>query len=366
MSDGLEVPSTLQSCCDEASIKDDLLKIKKSCRCCLADWTLLNRHLSRATRVGLNMNDEFRSFVKDVIDYVILDSQLLSFWESVANADIEKLQSISLKAVQQISTGYRIIANFFQNYGDFPLDSKKFTKLLVKSLHCYTEQVSLNKEERSLTAVASIILLLPTEFQASLIDILFSSSDDGLAIVDYVSSSFTLQSAYLFLRRKYFYLRRSSSAVRDIPLTSIEKSVLKRFIERALEGCHLTTVIDVLLMQKPFTASVAEDIVSFLPYTSHIYLLDIVGSLWGEKLFISKGDWRAQEYLTAALISTLKRISGNHPSRNDLSVSSPLITVLFSSILQYNAWFFTCISHMQINQLLKVICSLKVSMAVCL
>jgi hypothetical protein len=312
MSSDPQRPSTLPSCCDEASIKEDLLKIKNHSRCCRTDWTVLNRHLSRATRVGLNDIDEFRSFVKDIIDYFLLDSQLLSFWESVASADIEKSQSESLKAVQQISTGYRIITNFFGNYCDFPLDSKMFTKLVVKSLHFYILQISSNKEERSLTAVAAIVLLLPTDFQASLIDSLFSSSDIGLAIVDYVSSSFILQSAYLFLSRKYFYFGRASCAMSDVPLTSIEKSAFKRLIERALQDCHVTTVIDALLMQKPFTASVAEDIVSFLPDSSYIYLLDIVGSLWGEKLFISRGDWKAQEYLTAALISTLKRISGIH------------------------------------------------------
>ena len=310
MSSDPQLPSTLSSCCDEVSIKEQLLKIKHSCRCCLTDWTLLNRHLSRAARVGLNKNDEFRSFVKDVIDHFLLGSQLLSFWESVASVDIEKSPSAFREAVQQISTGYRVIANFFGNYDDFPLDSKKFTKLVVKSLHCYIEQVSLNKEEQRLTAVAAIVLLLSTEFQASLIDCLFTSSEDALTIVEYLSSSFVLQSAYIFLGRKCSYIRRANSAVSDVLLTFIEKSVLKRFVERALQDCHVTTVIDALLMQKPFSVSVAEDIVHFLPDTSYIYLLDIVGTLWGEKLFISKGDWRAQEYLTAALTSTLKRISG--------------------------------------------------------
>jgi hypothetical protein len=305
-----QLPSTLSSCCDEVSIKEQLLKIKNSCRCCLTDWTLLNRHLSRAARVGLNKNDEFRSFVKDVIDHFLLGSQLLSFWESVASVDIEKSPSAFREAVQQISTGYRVIANFFGNYDDFPLDSKKFTKLVVKSLHCYIEQVSLNKEQQRLTAVAAIVLLLSTEFQASLIDCLFTSSEDALTIVEYLSSSFVLQSAYIFLCRKCSNIRRANSAVSDVLLTFIEKSVLKRFVERALQDCHVTTVIDALLMQKPFSVSVAEDIVHLLPDTSYIYLLDIVGTLWGEKLFISKGDWRAQEYLTAALTSTLKRISG--------------------------------------------------------
>jgi hypothetical protein len=312
MSSVPQLPSALPSCCDEASIKEDLLKMKNHSRCCLTDWTLLNRHLSRATRVGLNKIDEFRSFVKEILDYLLHDSQLLSFWESVASADIEKSHSDPLKAVQQISTGYRIIANFFGSYSDFPLDSKTFTNLVVKSLHCYIEQVSSKKDERSLTAAAAIVLLLPTDFQASLIDSLFLSSDIGLVIVDYVSSSYILESAYLYLSRKYFYLGKASSVVSDMPLTSIEKSVLERSIERALQECHVTTIIDALLMQKPFTASVAEDIVSFLPDSSYIYLLNIVGSLWGEKLFISRGDWRAQEYMTAALISTLKRISGNH------------------------------------------------------
>lgn len=307
-----QTSNMLPSIGDEASIKDDFAKIKDRCRCCLADWTLLNRHLSRAARAGLNKSDVFRSLVKDVIDYFLLDSQLLSMWESLVSAHIEKSQSASVQAIQQISTGYRVIVNFFENYSDFPLDAKAFTKLVIKALHCYIEQITLKKEERSILAVAAIVLLLPTDFQANLMDVFFSTPNDDLVIVDSVSSSFILQSAYQFLSRKYFYYGRASSASSDVLLTSIEKHVFKRFVERALQDCHVTTVIDALLMQRAFPPSVAEEIVSILPDSSYIYLLDIVGSLWGEKLFISRGDWRAQEYLTTALISTLSRISGTN------------------------------------------------------
>lgn len=290
--------------CDESRLITDLRKISGGSQHRLDDWKELNQILSAAVRVHLNHNEEVQHQAKAAVDYLLHEDQLSSLWDEITSVYCLKSESAAYQAAVQVTNGYRTMANFFDHFPGFTMNSKSFSESIVKSLLRY---VSVNEEETKIEAVAALILLLPLDFQAILFNFMIRGNLMGTSIISYLPPKFALQTAYLFLRRKY----SNRSYVEDsLELSIDERSSLEKLVEQALKDISPAAVVDTLLMQRSFTASVAEFIVNLLPEECYIYILSVVGTLWGEKLFISKGNERAQEFMTATLISTLRRITG--------------------------------------------------------
>ena len=294
--------------CDESRLINDLRKICGSSEHRLDAWKELNQILSAAVRVHLNHDSEVRNHAKSAVEYLLHESQLSALWDEISSVYCTKSESAAYHAAVQVTNAYRTMANFFEHFTGFTMDSKTFSETIAKSLLRY---VSVNQEETKIEAVAGLILLLPLVFQAMLFAFMIRDKGMGTNLIDYLPSKFALQIAYLYLRRKYSNRRRTTSHAEDgLELSADEQSALSKLVEQAMKDSSPAAVVDTLLMQRAFTASVAEFIVSLLPQACYIYVLSVVGTLWGEKLFISKGDERAQEFMTATLISTLRRISG--------------------------------------------------------
>ena len=307
MNDVSVLGSTIQTgfvLCDESRLITDLRKISCGSQHRLDDWKELNQILSAAVRVHLNHNEEIQHQAKSAVDHLLHEVQLSSLWDEITSVYCLKSESAAYQAAIQVTNGYRTMANFFDQFSGFKMDSKSFSESIAKSLLRY---ISVNEEETKMEAVAALILLLPLDFQAILFNFMIREKWMGTHIISYLPSKFTLQTAYLFLRRKY----SNRSYVEDSCELSIdERSSLGKLVEQALKDASPATIVDTLLMQRPFTASVAEFIVNLLPEECYIYILSVVGTLWGEKLFISKGNEKSQEFMTAILISTLRRITG--------------------------------------------------------
>lgn len=310
---------TDQSVADSPIEKEDylileLLSIKQSNQRKLTDWTLLSNILSKAVRDQLNFDEKLCTVVKDVLAFLLSEQQLSSAWTVIVSEYLCKSNILAQKAAQQLVTGYRIISNFYQNSIGFPMNAKEFGQCIADSLLSYSNECQEKQDKvREGSALTAIILLLPSEFQVLLFDSICEKPENGMSIMNNMPADYVLQTAYLFLRRKHSAhkrIRLSSITKTAMVLSVNEQIMLQKLIERALVDCHPSTVIDALLIQKSFDPSVAELIINSLPESCYIDLIDIVGSLWGEKLFVSRGDERTQEYLTAALISTLRRISG--------------------------------------------------------
>lgn len=296
---------------DEHSFVNDLKKIKGGRPPEANRWAELIQLLSTGIRLQLNLIDSIRKEAADAIEFLLSETLLQVAWGVVAKAFYTKSQSASLNIALQMTSSYKMISNFFGSHADFTTDPRMFVESLARSLLNSIREAHLNKIEQDVTALTANIMHLSVDFQSSAISVILGNSTEYLFIVDYLPSQFVLNSTYLYLRRKYSARNgKYSRSARDPTLSLAEASVLSRMMERALEDCYPMTVVNTLVMQKAFVTSIAEFIVNLLPDTCHVELLDTVGSLWGEKLFISRGDWHTQEYLTAVLISTLRRISG--------------------------------------------------------
>lgn len=274
------------------------------------NWNLLYHIMSTSIHDQLHDNKDLVIEVSKTLLYLISSEQLSILWTKIIHEYISKSQTAAKKAAQQLTSGYRKISNFYQGSILIPISTSEYVHCIVESLLCYSSKY--DDQSSEITAMTDIILLLPSTFQVCLFDSICNNVERGSKVIRHLPSDFILNSAYLLLRRKHStHNRTQSNYLADTTMLSVnEELIFRRLIERALVDCYPVTVIDTLLMQKPFDGAIAKLVVNILPESCYINLLDIVGSLWGERLFVSKGDGYAQEYLTAALINTLQKISG--------------------------------------------------------
>jgi hypothetical protein len=267
------------------------------------NWNLLYHIMSTSIHDQLNHNNDLLTEVSNTLTFLLSSEQLLIVWTAIICEYVGKSKAAAKKTSQQLTSGYLKISNFFQGSLTTPIDIKEYMHCIIESLLCYCNKY--DNQSNEMTAMTAIILLLPSNFQVCLFDIICNKLEIGGKVIKHLPSDFVLHSAYLLLRRKH------STHIRTTFLSVSEELLVSSLIERALVDCYPVTIIDTLLMQKPFDGTVAKLIVNLLPESCYIDLLDVVGSLWGERLFVSKGDGYAQEYLTVVLISTLKKISGS-------------------------------------------------------
>ena len=300
---------------DEQRFVKDLKKIKGGSPSEADRWAEFNQLLSTGIRLQLHLTESTRKVVADVIEFLLSEPQLQQAWGVVAKAFYTKSQSASHNVALQMTSAYKTISNFVGSHADFTTDPRTYAESLARSLLNCIREAHLNENEQDITALTANIRHLSADFQSSAVSVIFANSTEYLFIVDYLPSQFVLNSTYLYLRRRYSARNGTNSRSAKHPTLSLtEAAVLSRFIGRALEDCYPMTVVNALVMQKAFVPSIAEFLVNLLPESCYVELLDSVGSLWGEKLFISRGDWHTQEYLTAVLISTLRRVSGTSPT----------------------------------------------------
>lgn len=264
------------------------------------NWNLLFNIMSTSIRDQFHDHYELITQVKETLTFLLSSEQLSLTWTTIIFEFVSKSQTAAKKSALQLAGGYRKISNFFQVSDAFPMNVQEYVQCVVESLLCYCNICHDRSSE--MTAVTAIILLLPSDFHVHLFDSICRKPEKGRNLIEHLPSDFVLHTAYLLLRRKH--------SARTSVLSENEEIIFRNLVERALVDCYPVTVIDTLFMQKPFDGTIAKLIVNLLPKSCYVDLLDIVGSLWGERLFVSKGDGFAQEFLTVALITTLKKISG--------------------------------------------------------
>ena len=309
---------------DEQSLIKEVHNLMQRDRDRQTDWTALHHILLTAIRSDLNSSRKLRADVSDILLSLLSEQKLSSAWGMISKAYLQDSKAAAHKGAQQLLNEYRIVSNFFGPYGAFIIETKEYMHLIALSLVHYIDNSNMRQAHDEFTAVAAIIKSLPIDFFSTLLSCMCEKPEEGIIIIDYLPSDFILQSAYLLLKRRFSsYREQSSSMAFESEFGKKDITLAKILIARALVGCFPVTVVDSLLLQKPFTCDIAELVVNMLPESSYIDVLDSIGSYWGEQLFVSKGDAFKQEYLTVALISILKRITGTHCLHHVSCVASP-------------------------------------------
>ena len=118
--------------CDESRLISDLRKICGSSENRLDDWKELNQILSAAVRVHLNHDNEVRNHAKSAVGYLLHESQLSALWDEITSVYCSKSESTAYHAAVQVTNAYRTIANFFDHFSGFTMDSKTFSESIAK------------------------------------------------------------------------------------------------------------------------------------------------------------------------------------------------------------------------------------------
>jgi len=105
-------------------------------------------------------------------------------------------------------------------------------------------------------------------------------------------------------------------------------------VDQQEQRCGYSDVIDELLLRKAADAEIARTIVSCFPLEGLIDLIDQVSSVWGEKLFVSRGEMKMQNFLTETLLASLERVDSSLLMRSG-ERRIPLIISLSSGVSTY-------------------------------
>jgi hypothetical protein len=110
---------------------------------------------------------------------------------------------------------------------------------------------------------------------------------------------------------------------------------LKLLLCQSASSVDPLQIVEYLLLRRAAAnIQAAEIIVNVLPLNSIVAVADKIATLWGEKVFISRGDQSTQQYLTAGLLAALRRLNST-----DLSLMGPsgvpLAVLLSSGISAY-------------------------------
>ena len=152
------------------------------------------------------------------------------------------------------------------------------------------------------------------------------SGIDHFVVMNAIPADWSLEASWLLLRleRKAHPSRPSKST---LPLF---KSLLSRAVAG---GTAVTLLVDTLLLKRSMGKEIAEAVMELLPADSLTEALDSIASVWGCRMFISRGDVDMQRYLTYAILFGLDRISGTSTSTALFSSGSSGVhlNLLFSS-----------------------------------
>ena len=287
-------------------------------------------------------DEQLSHSVRDVVLYLLDRPQLQVAWAEVAQLSHTSRSSTTVVAeysAQQLVNSYRWVANYFSaSRSSFPLTTSEMVHRMALSFLDYVSSDHCPDIERPV--LVHIFPTLPTEFQNHLLECLRASPEKAILFVGALSAERTLVMAVQLLRiggKKNNTTSNVEQSSFIVNSSSVEehgqkqqqqqqqqlKPLLQQLIERAVSGCHPFTVVDALLVQRPYANHIAAFVVSILPPDLDILieLTDLLVSLWGEKLFIARGDHLMQEYLTTSILSVLQRLTAK-----DLSGGLPILT----------------------------------------
>jgi len=158
-------------------------------------------------------------------------------------------------------------------------------------------------------AFSQLVSDFPLDAQIASVEVFcsFSGKHSSQGVIDLIEPESALNLASLMLRWASRKCPGQPSAVYGV----IE--VLGLLVSRALAsgessgGCSFSLVVDTLFLRKAGDARAAQVIVTCFPLVGLVELIDTVVSVWGEKMFVARGERKLQGYLTEALLSSLER-----------------------------------------------------------
>lgn len=271
---------------------------------------------------------QFGTILELLIDFI--QPQILEkVWISILNGIS---QTIMVSNANRLLSGYRSIANFIADTVILPTTVSSFSRtnytqsVVLALLHIISSAskshwtpFQIIFPSLNIDAHIAIIegLIYYTQscsatidcYRSTVFDIdeqrkayeMYKTKINALLIVEALPSEWALEGSWLLLR-----VARRANPMR--PSTFI-LPLLSLLINKAFAGgAAVGDVVDMLLLKKSFDDDIARAIINSFPVDALIDVLDLVGLVWGSRLFISRGDTKMQQYLTKAIMYALDKL----------------------------------------------------------
>lgn len=161
-------------------------------------------------------------------------------------------------------------------------------------------------------ATRQLVPHLAAEAHVALLEALCQSfckgeDHDASAVVQAFPQDWLLDACWLLLR-----IARKSSQLHPSRMPGM-LALFKLMLGKVYQACHVREVVDMLLLRKPFDDVIAETVVDSVPDGNDddglADTLDLLGSLWGNTLFLARGDVKLLHYVTQAILAAFRRVA---------------------------------------------------------
>jgi hypothetical protein len=269
----------------------------------------------------------FRDYLKDILYNLLQNENLFKIWFDIFSiyTNISSIKSIN--ELQQIINGYKIIANYFEDqtstlyngiFMQYQYIQKFITSLFLIILSSYSNNdfdfniinnisiPALSLDETSIIKSLLSFESLSRDTHIIILDLLCSySTTNSHYIISIMSSYWSLQASNLLINDSRFNIKFSSSISNA---TTAKTTIFKYLLIKSLDLCEPINLIELYLLKRPYSIIVVEIILDVLPDSAVVDVIELVGLLWGDKKFVSKGNEKMQDYLTTTLLLSLNKI----------------------------------------------------------
>lgn len=275
--------------------------------------------------------DHLVSTLREAVAIMFNDKSLIEIWNAIFQL-AETKPSSAIAFGSKLMLGYQTISNFFGK--DAPFDRHHHKEVVIKSFLVSFSGVSCTNRS-----------------QEAILD-MFNSQDSQTEIISMLSSDKILRSSVLrqlspqrtlrFTRTALMLQRRLAGSHRhDRNAQSEHEAVVDAFLKSAFEKCEIPIVVDDVILRTVGTVEGGTQIASIIPLEGLPVLTHAVASLWGERMFVSRGDERAQSFYTSMLVTGLDRMGMSVNNNGLLSLmargggGAEIVGVLSTGIAAY-------------------------------
>ena len=267
--------------------------------------------IAQNTNTKSHINNNKSSFVSElesVIIELMKQENLCMILFDILN-DTNDIHMI--KRAQQFLNGYKVLINYIgfsiDTFANGILLADNWINTIINSI---LNIVNSDSNEIVIKSFCSLVAydILPRNAEIAILRNLIAIENDKTDfIISKVSDDWSFQSIELILRDTSSNIDTYTRQRFDITSNHFN-NLIKQLINRVLVGYEPKVLLETIFLRKPYNNGVVKSIISVFPQQHIPLMIHSIASLWGNKYFLSKGNYKMIEYLTQALLLALDRI----------------------------------------------------------
>jgi hypothetical protein len=279
--------------------------------------------VAAASRKVLPSKEFLHSFSDLFYSVVSSKGGVRNIWVSIVHTYLSISVIAGESQLKDFIHGYRIAANILRDTTALPFTLSDYESTLAIGLYDCMSGIEGDEELR---VFCKIYDHLPTSLQMLSLEMICTNIDDVKSKVNAMDVDWCVKATELLVKM--------SSRYRNSTPAGSALAMLSHLVQRACKEIKGISVAEHVLLRRASNPMVAECIINSLPAEDIVDVAGSVAALWGERIFVCKGDHSFQASLTAALLAALKRLNATDLSKPTAG-GGPLAVLLSSGISTY-------------------------------